>query len=388
MTSSKNIFKIFLGIFLVFSVTALAQDVSLDNQRYRYIVIRSSSGVHAYSGNQELKSLMKSGYGAFEVRKGWQTTDKEAWAKYYGYPSYGIGISSGFLGDPETFGMPGAVFGFISFPLTDDRKRNIFSIEPSLGLTYNLMPYHAEKNAANDAIGAKMAVYASFRFGFNYKVNREIDFEYALEFTHFSNGRSFMPNKGLDMIGLQLGMKYNYNADQGKANADLYSNANLLPVRYLRSKKETNYKEENPHSINVYAALSSVQTDKTKGTKTRYFVFTGLAEYQYKINNAHGLTAGLDYFYDGSLKEEFPNNPNKTRHLAAHAGYDFMFYRFTILAHFGAYLQPNPTKPFYFLRPALRYDLGKRTYLQLGLKTNGFRADWVEFGVGFRPFRW
>lgn len=382
--------KIFsIGFFLLYQI-GFSQKDSIDNyqNKYRYITFQWNTGSHFYTGNEHTGNLLKHGYGAGEVKLGWQTTDEHEWAKYYGYPSYGIGIYSGFIGDPNIFGKPKSIFSFINFPITNDSKRNIFSIEPSLGLTYQLKPYDKIHNPLNEAIGAKMAVYFNLKFGFNYKINREIDLEYGLGFTHFSNGRTFTPNYGLNMVGLQLGLKYFYNPNQRKINKNIYNNQNLLPVRYLRPNKIANIKVDKPHSINTFVAISSVQNDIDMGTSKRYIAASGIVEYQYKINNAHGVSAGIDYFFDKSLDETFPNNPEKKHQWGTHIGYDFMFNKFTIIGQVGVYLNNNNNKGDVFLRPAIRYDLTPKIYTQLGLKTLGTEADWVELGIGFRPFRW
>lgn len=387
----KNSFKKTLT-FVVLSAFCLcflnAQDKT-DKNRFRYIEVRTHAGFHAYTGNDGLDEFLATGYGAIEARVGWQPFSKDHWASQYGYPSYGFGVYSGFVGSPQIFGKPNALYGFINFRTKDDTNRNVFSIEPALGLTYNLEKYDSVENPLNNAIGARMAVYFNLKFGWEYKWTREMDLTYGFDATHFSNGRLYTPNYGLNMIGIHLGLRYHYNPNQRKILDDVYANNGLLPVRFKRPKKTPNTKvTENANSLNVYGAISSVQSYADQGTDRRFNAYSAVLEYQHKFNNMHGVTAGFDYFFDGSLIQDFPNQPKKRHHVAVHGGYDFMFYNFTITGHLGVYLNENPTKPFYFFRPALRYDVTKRFYAQVGLKARGFAADWVEFGVGFRPFKW
>ncbi len=69
------------------------------------------------------------------------------------------------------------------------------------------------------------------------------------------------------------------------------------------------------------------------------------------------------------------------------------FRNLQISGHAGGHLYSGNTltynrgKTSYFTRPSLRYDINEIIYAQVGLKTNGFAADWVEWGIGFRPFR-
>lgn len=153
---------LFLGQFISaqeLETLPIQTNLKTDNQRYRYFSALWESGVHLYSGNQTIRDMLRHGHGAAQVRMGWQTTQKEEWAQYYGYPSFGVGYYSGFVGDPEVFGSPNGFFSFINFPLNSDNKRTTLHLEPALGLTYRLKPYDKVKNPYNDAIGARMGVY-------------------------------------------------------------------------------------------------------------------------------------------------------------------------------------------------------------------------------------
>ncbi len=380
---------VFLFVYFSLPFYTYAQQ-EIDSNRYRYVEIRGHTGFHAYTGSDDLKPFLDSGYGAVDVRIGWQPSNASSWASKYGYPSFGLGFFTGAVGSPQIFGKPNAIFGFSKFHLSKDYRRNIFNIEPAVGLTFNLEPYDPVTNPLNNAIGARMAVFFNLRFGFTYKLTREIDITYGLEAIHMSNGRIVTPNWGLNMIGIHLGMSYNFNPDQRNTeNYNIYDNDKLLPVRYLRPKKEKNEKyTENNNFINIYGALGTVQSYADQGTDVRFNAYTVLLQYQHKFNNMHSVSAGFDYLFDGSLIENYPDDPSKRNHYAIHAGYDFMMYRFTIMAHLGFYLNENKTKLPYYFRPALRYDINKWFYAQVGLKAKGFAADWVEFGVGFRPFNW
>lgn len=360
--------------------------VGIENQgRFRTLEIRGHSGGHMYGG-ETLTSKLESGYGALEIRYAWQSRDEEIWGKY-AYPTYGIGVYTGFLGDPEVFGNPNAVFGFINFPVSHPGRRNQFAIEPALGLTYNLEPFDPENNPLNDAIGARMSVYFNLNFGWAYRWTPEMDITYGIDFSHFSNGRSYTPNWGLNMMGINLGLRYHYNADQHRVDNAAFPDRRLQG-RYLRSQKTPNEKVPESHSLNLYGAIGTVQTEEGAGTDTRYGTVSIVLDYQHKFNNMHSVSVGVDYFVDNSVKETYPEGEGRSSLVGIHAGYDFMFWRITTLVHGGTYLTDRLGKEALFLRPAIRYDISNWMYAQVGLKTLGFAADWVEFGIGFRPFRW
>ncbi len=386
-------YKFMTSCVFLMTLWATAQDSNTNNTsdhentgRFRTLEFKVHSGAHLYTG-KTLTSKLESGYGALEGRFGWQSSDKDIWG-IHGYPTYGVGFYAGFIGDPEIFGNPNALYGFIDFPVSKPFRKNVFSISPAVGLTYDLNAFNPETNPLNDAIGSRIAVYFNLNFGWSYKWTREMDITYGIDFTHFSNGRTFTPNYGLNMFGLNLGLRYHYNADQRKVDNDMYP-TKLLASRYKRSEKPPNVKLEDNQSINLYLSAGTVQTEAGAGTDTRYATYSIVLEYQHKFNSKHSISGGFDYLVDNSVVETYPEGNGKTSMMAVHAGYDFMFWRFTIPLQIGVHITDNLDKGTSFVRPAIRYDLNKWAYAQVGLKTkNGATADWVEFGVGFRPFKW
>lgn len=380
---------------ILFQQSVLAQESTqkkknghIKRNNFRTIEVRGQSGAHIYGG-ESLTDAVSAGYGAFEVRYGWQSNDTTKWNKYYGYPSYGIGYYTGFLGDPLLFGNPNAIYGFINFPLSAPNKKNSFEISPALGVTYNLNPYDPENNPLNDAIGSKINVYFNVNFGFAYRITREMDLTYGVSFSHFSNGRSNIPNLGLNMLGLYLGLRYHYNANQGTLDKDRFT-TNVLPARY-KIPNRTPMEHFKRQSINVYAAVGSVEASdpNNEGKNNRYMPFSVTLDYQYQWRIMHALTLGMDYFYDPSMEVKFPDEPSKYNMVGIHAGYRYSFWRLAILLQIGTYIENKERKNNIFVRPTFQYHITDKIYAQVGLKTRGpGSADWIEFGIGFTPIKW
>ena len=356
------------------------------NGSFKTLSIRALSGAHLYSG-ESLVEKVGYGYGALDLRFAWQPSVDNQWAKDTGFASYGAGFYTASVGDPKIFGNPTAIYGFANFFLSNPNKRNSFEISPALGLTYHLEPYNAETNPLQDAIGSRMAVYFNVNFGAAFHLNRETDLLYGIDFTHYSNGRTFTPNYGLNLFGLNLGMRYHFNREQNKLDPDLYA-TNVLPARFNRPERPSTEKNDFRQSIDLYAGIGTVQNYADKGTQIRYGTFSGVLDYRRYFNRMHGFSAGLDLFYDNSLAESYPNNGDRYL-LAMHGGYDIMFGRMDIRVQVGTYITNDRGKGGFFLRPALQYEITKGFFAQVGLKTlNGAAADWIEFGVGWKPFRW
>lgn len=357
---------------------------------FRFFSMKLHHGSHFYTSKESpLKDRLKYGYASIELRYGWQSKGKREWERVFNYPAYGVGWYSGYVGDVEIFGNPNALFGFVTFPITN-RRRNNFQIEPALGLTYNLKPYNPESNAMNDAIGARFAVYFSLHAGGRYRLKRELDFLYGVDATHFSNGRTVTPNTGLNMLGFSLGFCYHFNTLQGKIDNSMHPKT-VVEVRPTYGKREKSPRL-NEKSVSIYQALGTVQNKDGMATDIRYLTSSTVLEYQHKFNTMHGVNIGFDAFIDPSARDtsEFKTNVQRRSFFpAAHVGYDFSFWKLSVRLQVGVHLSSlgRELKSTTFMRPAIRYDFSKRFYTQLGLKTrNGGTADWVEFGLGYKVF--
>lgn len=378
---------IFGFLFLFMTVCGFSQNKAekgaSTKPRFKYIEPKFHFGSFLKSDVSLKESgLLDNGYGAFTLKLGWQPSDSSIWAARYGYPSYGIGFYSGFLSNAAVFGNPNAIFGFINFNLSKPHRRNSFSIEPSFGLTYKLVPYNKETNPVNTAIGARMAVYFNLDFGYTYKWTREIDLIYGFDFTHFSNGSTYQPNSGLNLYGITLGMRYNYNREQSRLPSDFYL-GDPLPARFNRPLSSEGLALKQ-NSIAIYLAGGAAQNKDLAGTKTLKGTFTAIADYEHRFTEKHGMVVGADLFFDNRLINEA--RPDRWI-VGVHTGYDFFFHRFVVKMQFGTYLTDDRGKGAFFMRPALRYHLSKRFFAQIGLKTlDGGAADYIETGIGWKPF--
>jgi hypothetical protein len=382
--------KLFVFFLLLAPSCILAQEDSVENS-FRFFDFKIHSGSHLYTG-QNLEDVLENGFLSMKLRYGWQTHGKHAWEKALNYPAYGFGWYTGSIGDPDVLGNPNALFGFLQFPLSR-HKRNTFVLEPELGLTYNLKPFDPETNYINDAIGARFAVYINFAFNGIYKLNRELDLTYGFAFTHFSNGRTVWPNFGLNMYGLAFGARYNFNRGQKKMDPDVFT-TKVLPARPDLPKASKPGAVDKKNYITFYQAFGTVQNRGDEGTDIRYLTASSVLEYQRKFNELHGVSIGLNGFYDASTGDTtaWPAAANfDTRFFpGVHIGYDLSFWKLLIRVQAGTCFTAagQEVKGGRFMRPAVRYDFSRKWFGQFGLKSYYRGADWIEFGFGLKLSNW
>lgn len=81
---------------------------------------------------------------------------------------------------------------------------------------------------------------------------------------------------------------------------------------------------------------------------------------------------------------------NTTQFPGIHVGYDYSFWKFTIRLQYGTMITEagQDLKDGAFLRPDFKFDISPNFYAQFGLKTyRGATADWFEFGMGYKIFK-
>lgn len=374
-------FFIILPFFLLvsFSETLLFGQSNPSYSDYRYIDIRGHAGANVYTGNTLAASLLNT-YRSIEIRYGWQSSNPNSWQSMYRYPSYGIGWFNGFPGNPDIIGRPAALFGFISFPLFEYSRLKIF-LEPSLGVVFNIKPYDPEINALNDALGSSFGAFVGLSLGSILMINNKIDFLSGFNFTHFSNGRTFNPNYGLNMFGVNAGVRYNFNV---RVNNTINAGHSETYTKYRPVTNVYNQAESIKKGyLLFYVAAGTVQNEADQGTRIMRPTFSSTLEYQYRTNSKSSFSGGFDIFYDSSLFAFFPNE--SYFFYGIHAGYDYTFWKLSLRFQLGTYIteKGHRFRGHYFLRPAIQYKMTDHSFLQLGIKSkDGRAADWLELGIG------
>jgi Lipid A 3-O-deacylase (PagL) len=363
------------------------QDIT---NRFRFVDLRSHFGTYLKSAAKAGEAF-KNNYTSVELRLGWQTDKEDGWQSRYFYPTYGIGGYIGFLNGGGLFGNPTALYGFVDFPVSR-QKRNTLNISMNLGFSYRLNPYKFSTNPDLDTIGSRLGVFFSFNLNWVYKLNRETDLLYGIDLTHFSNGRTVTPNFGINMYALNLGIRYNFNLAQKIADPDRIHPQNILLARPNRVNYNKIIKKKE-HVVELYQAFGTVQNKMDAGTSNRYLTSSTVLDYAYRFSELGRINAGFDFFIDGSTYAFLGQKENTIKnksYLGMHVGYDFSFSQFMIRFQIGTYLKDGvANKGNFYMRPAFRWEPREKLFFaQVGLKTlNGAVSDWIEYGIGFKLYK-
>ena len=298
----------------------------------------------------------------FNARFGLKTLGQKEWQRVYKCPEIGIGLSHNYL-TSKSLGDPTAVYSFLNLPLTPDSKLKL-DLGVHLGFAWGFNP-STPQNQINLAIGSACTAYASINLNTAIRIGQNFDLLLSAGGYHYSNGNMNKPNKGINMLGAETGLRY------------------MLPKSDTELNTEPVVPVQKSSSVMVFGAWGW----KKEVTYSLGFPIGSLNIGYYRtISHKSRLSTGFDLFLDkGTLYYTQKENLLKNKLAAGiFCGHELTFNHLSIVTQIGIYIRnPNPTDPFHYERLGIRYAIAKRIIPSLTLKAHEFKVDFVEWGLGF-----
>ena len=216
-----------------------------------------------------------------------------------------------------------------------------------------------------------------------YAVDDRLDLSVGANFFHFSNGRSNTPQRGVNMGGVNIGAKYNFNAMQ---NYTKYRNPDLrLDARptYIKSPKPP---LERYGELQFMGSIGTVETEPgeaknpdgtndSTGIQKRYTTSTWSIEYACLAARTLKVHTGFDFMYDASFENYHPDTPPSEVDFAGkamlgyHVGFQYLIERISFYYALGWYLyKESPTRGSWYMRAGGRIGLTEKLDAHLALK--------------------
>jgi len=355
-----------------------------------------------------LQNLVKDPTKGVEISVEWQTMGEQNWHQYIGYPRIGLGLVSLNLGNPEMLGNLYAAYPYLSFRLFHIGGF-VMNLKGGAGASYLTKTFNdatvyrtdgsVDLDKSNAAIGSHLNVYFAGGVNFIVPIDKGFAFVSDFQWNHASNGSFYQPNSGINMINASAGLSYTLYYKH--AYRPRHKHIRDLPQRFSYEfiasggARELYYKDDKQYPIGSFV----------------------MAVYR-PLGNAIRLGIGVEGFYDGvyngNTKFEFTyltedKWENKIR-VGVSLRPELMFGRFTAGMHFGMYVH-NPLKnlepyddaktatlnkpmiyPYniekengwFYSRASLQYAFTNHIFLSLGLKTHLQKAEFIEWGLGYR----
>ena len=373
----RMIQKLILLIFGI-AITLSVQAQKVQKRAHHFIELKPHFGQPIIYSDSLTSTLNKSFF-AGDVRWGVQTNGERNQDQFLAFPTYGVGVYHAYLNSPDTLGRPWAIYFFYSAPIFRT-KRFTFGYEAALGVAWNFAKFDPETNSKNDLIGSAVNAYFNGGLFLKYKLSTRFDIGAAVDFTHFSNGAMQTPNKGMNLRGGNVSLAYHFTPRLKKGV--ITGRAELKPKDFDRINK---YNE-----IEVNTAFGGKATTAEYGTGPIYFASSVTMDFNRRYHWIGKYGAGLDWIFDTSLSEDYPKEEDtplaKYMFLGIHLSHELIISKVSLVTQAGTYLiKGTPAKGWFFFRLRMKYQFTPNWSASIALKTaNGFKADYIEFGIGHR----
>ena len=371
--------KFLFGLFLFASINAYPQSVDvLDKKNHRSISVSYLKGDvitnTKFLRGDNLIGMPIDKFQSVAIKMLWQNPGYYDWQKVYRAPYFGAGISLSDLYDRLELGYPISVFGVLGIPVKRWNKVEIFS-EFQFGLALNWKCYHPLYNPKNMNIGADFSFHTNCGIGVSYSLSKKLDIGAGVNFVHFSNGAIERPNKGINIYGSSVELKY-YLDDRIRRESI------KLPGRLERS-----------NDLFFMVRGSRFQLIETELSVDYYGLGGFSLIYFTQLSNAFRFGYGAD-FDCWKLINPLPDDDLSRRELKKSLGLilhpEFIFDKLTLVAGLGIYAS-HPKFGYFkqiYQRLGVRYEFYKSVSLGLNVRGRDFyRAEYMELNLGYR-IRW
>ncbi|HKK66559.1 MAG TPA: acyloxyacyl hydrolase [Bacteroidales bacterium] len=373
-----------------FLIVLLAIGLSSAAQRSPFINAQYLGGV-IMPHREGMEALKNKPVNGVELEVGLHLHGNEDWHVAYDYPMTGFGLHYSNLGYKDVLGYAAGFYGFIEVPL---KRWSDFELMYRLtsGLTYVSEVFSVEDNPLNVAV----STHANYLFHTGLRARYWMSPETALGLgaglTHYSNGAISKPNKGLNQINIALGITHylsgQYDAYQGMRRPLVYDSEHEFYLLGVGGWTDLDKGFTDPDNPGNYG-----------GTNQTYFTGGVSLGWNYRYAGMRKVGLSFDGFYnrsfnwswwDGNFYDRNLTKWQMTR-LGIGINHEFFMKRLSILIGAGVYVKQTPeieglvskSKEWMYERLGFRYYFIKNAFLNVSVKAYGFKAETVEFGVGF-----
>ncbi|MGB0932936.1 MAG: acyloxyacyl hydrolase [Lishizhenia sp.] len=303
---------------------------------------------------------------AFELALIKRSAGKKAWQQQLNCPNYGVSIFASSTGNREIIGNACAINAFIDLKILGNTKFYL-SARLAGGIGYVSKPFNQENNPKNVAIGSYLNGFIQFGTHVNYAFKKQL-FSFGIDMSHFSNGSAKLPNLGLNLPYLSLG----YTRFQSE---------------YAKEYHEKNVIFSKKWSWSALGFLAPKQVFPTGGRTSPVYGISFLT--QKRFTPLSGIEFGIDFVSNQShfdIYKEIEKTQLKVLQIGLYSSYLFYLTQtLNLYTGIGAYVK-NSLDPagYIYNRLGIRYCGKNRLLLNIGIKANFAKADYFEYGIGYR----
>lgn len=319
-----------------------------------------------------------------EINIFYQTTSDNAFNRFYNFPAIGFGFHYDYLGNPNVLGEAFALQSFMEFPLKSIKNNLDFNSRVAMGLAYVTKTFDKDFNDENVAVSTNTNFYFNWTFNLSFTPdNSPFILSFGTGLVHYSNGAVIKPNKGLNQIIFSGGVAYNI--------------FNHNPKRERKVLETESYRK---NEFWIMGTLSTADEyaygDVGRGGGFLCSTIAGGWLRRYSPVSKYGIAfdvfynENFYYYYDrnwDTLVERY-DNPQEILRCGISLGHELMYNNLSLITNLGIYYYKK-VKPqeWLYTRIGLKYYLIDNVFINLSLKAYGFKAHYIESGIGFSLYK-
>ncbi|MCX6312575.1 MAG: acyloxyacyl hydrolase [Bacteroidetes bacterium] len=369
-----------LLLLSLFSLRLSAQRDTISAPNCKQIFISASYQYGFFWAHRStMDGLVKKHLQGFEVDVIRTGTGEHSYDQPYHYPWIGLAVHVIPLGNPTVLGTGIGIYPFINFPLGKRSRIVKMNIRFGWGAGYVTKCFDPLENHANVAIGSHLNVCMSLRYDLMWKLNDDNYLEFGIGITHFSDGAAKLPNLGVNLPMLSVG--YHHAVIQKLCTKP-------SPEFETKSEKTLGILA-NPHwHFNTLVVTGFNDTDPPGGN--RYAVLNIVTSAMVRTARKARFGAGLDLMYSDAIRkrlwveDSLHTTVLQNFQVGGKVCYEFVVGRVFFPIEMGAYIRSRYDNGLFYTRFGARYLVGQHLILNVSLKTHWARAEYLEYGLGWR----
>jgi hypothetical protein len=405
------IMKKIIFLFAVVALIGTAQAQTKKNYLIKGEYLRGTILKH----NEHLKNLVKGPSVGIELALEYRTAGEKDWHHFLNFPTVGFGLNYMNLSNPDTLGYSTSIYPYLNIPIVQT-KYFMLNVKAGGGLAYVNKTFKDTYdpsvgiNFNNGAIGSHLNVFLAGGLNIEIPLFEGLSLTADYAWNHISNGSIVQPNSGINMLNAYVGLK-------------------VFPNFAVYTPPVKENKPDISRQINYEATLSGGVRElyyRDEGKKYPIASFS-LAAYR-PMANWYRMGVGVDVFYDGvfgavnstdagnttdtDFKKTYITKKKSANLFRAGVSWhhELMLGRLTAGFHLGLYLY-DPIKnlePFndakdgnvrkgliysynidvedgwFYTKAVAKYRITKHLFASVGLKTHLQKAEFIEWGIGYR----
>jgi hypothetical protein len=364
--SLQKRFFFVIAIYVLLPLSSYCQDFDKTDNGYRLNINYLQGTIIDHSVNMSHLADQHPRGIEFDLNK--QTYGNSPWQKLYKYPKIGVAFHYMMMDLERPLGNSLSITPYYNPTLKRTEKFDL-SYKIGGGIGYIEKRYHPETNPTNNLISSRLNFSLFGNINLSYQLYRNLTLNTGLSLLHFSNGAYKIPNLGINIPALHIGVGLG---------------GQRPPVRHVSDSVITYQKKT---YLNIVPSVGVKEVPPYFGQKWRV---SSLSTYASRtISRKSLLNLGMDFFYYSNYTTHLHNpDPESLKYLITSAllfGHELVINKVVLGTQVGYYiydpLSPNTST---YQRVSLRYFFTKNISAGVALKTHFANADFVEWGLGIR----